>query len=286
MNKSQIKSHVAKIMVALGGFVTVAESCDKRVYTPLGSENFAKDRLLGDSLLPVNVYLSDDINVEGMIQFAQDVLSKPDFKEVFYRNPKQVLSEYGIESYDIDSPQIQVILASADPDVQQKIADKDFKGYLHILEQKNYLQTDVVRFMLATMDAGLQIDTKSADVTYGCVLVIPVVLGAVLVLAVALALVVAGYVDVVAYTELTTRGASIDDIPILSEDAVTLYLDQTKSLETKDLTEAEYVSRIREILGESNITDDPETANTLFQYGCGTAEHLIDDLSKEQNDNR
>lgn len=83
-----------------------------------------------------------------------------------------------------------------------------------------------------------------------------------------------------------SAAASIDDIPILSEDAVTLYLDQTKSLETKDLTEAEYVSRIREILGESNITDDPETANTLFQYGCGTAEHLIDDLSKEQNDNR
>lgn len=281
MNKNQINNHIAKIMIALGGFATVAESCDKNTFIPLGSENFAKDHLSGESLLPVSVYLSDEINVAGMILFAQDVISKPDFKQIFYNNPQQVLSEYGIEFYDIESPQIQVILASADPDVQKKIDEKDFKGYLHVLEQKNYLQTEVVRQMIATMDAGMPIDTKAIDPTYGCVLMIPVVLGAAVVVAVAAAWVVAAWAHVAAYTDIAVSGATGEDLPILSEDAIMLYLDQTKSLDTKDLTEDEYLAVIRDIFSETNITDDPETANKLFQYGCGTAEHLINKLSNE-----
>lgn len=281
MNKDQIRNHIAKVMLALGGFATVAESCNKQAFTPLGCENFAQDQLLGESLLPINIYLPDDINVEGMIQFAQDVLSKPNFKQVFYKDPQRIMSEYGIGSYDVDSPQIQVILASADPDVQDKINEHDFKGYLHVLEQKNYLQTDVVRQMLAVMDAGLPIDTKAIDPSYGCVLMIPVVLGAAVVVAVAAAWIVAAWAHVAAYTELTIRGSAIEDIPILSEDAITLYMDQSKSLDTMDLTEEEYVSLIREILGEANLTEDPDAANALFQYGCGTAEHLINELSNE-----
>ena len=133
--------------------------------------------------------------------------------------------------------------------------------------------------MIATMDAGMPIDTKAIDPTYGCVLMIPVVLGAAVVVAVAAAWVVAAWAHVAAYTDIAVSGATGEDLPILSEDAIMLYLDQTKSLDTKDLTEDEYLAVIRDIFSETNITDDPETANKLFQYGCGTAEHLINKLS-------
>lgn len=268
-------------MLALGGVATVTESCNKEFLTPLYSKDFAEDKDSGQSLLPMNVYLPDGININGMIQFSRDALSKPNFKQAFYSNPKEVLSQYGIESYDIDSPQIQVILASVDPDVQKKIKDRDFKGYLHILEQKKYLQTEVVRQLTTTINKGIPMDTKSIEDTYDCVLMIPIVLGAAAIVAVAAAMMVATWAHVATYTDLVINGDSKDGLPILSEEAIMLYLDETKNLNTKDITEEEYIAIIRDIFSGTNITNNPETANKLFQYGCGTTEYLINNSTNE-----
>lgn len=285
MSKNQIKTHVAKVLFALGSLSTVAESCSKTAFMPLSSSNFAADQKYGDSLLPVGVYLPEGYNIDGIIRFAQDVVNKPGFKNSFYKNPELVLKQYGIESYDPSSPQIQIILASADPEVMKMIEKHDFRGYLHVLEEKNYLQTETVQKFISIMDSTDPNTKSQMEAELGCVLTIPIALAIAVVVAVEVAWVAAVWAHVVAKVDLAVQAYSIAEMSMLKENAITLYLDQSRKLGTLDISEDKYISAIREAFSDGNITNDEEDANKLFQYGCGAAKHLIEELqNKETNE--
>ena len=63
----------------------------------------------------------------------------------------------------------------------------------------------------------------------------------------------------------------------MTDDAINLYLDETKSLNTIEMDEEEYVSAVREVILNANVSDDPATNNTLFQLGCGTVGNILNE---------
>ena len=242
----------------------------------VNSDNFAKDQDEGLQMLPVDLYLSEEVNLNGILEFTNDVMSKPDFVQKFYENPEGILKKYGIEEFDKDSPQIQIILAGADPDVLKAIKDNNFKAYLQILEEKNYLQSDFIQQMNRMVDNDFLKTKAYEEVRTNFVLTIPVAIAAAVVVVVAAAVSVAAWAHIAAMTDLFIRAASSDGELLLEDDALTLYVDKSKSLDTIDINEEEYVSEIRKIILNAEVSNDPETNNKLFQVACGTAEHKIE----------
>ena len=92
MNTNDFKTHVAKIFIAIGGVATTTVSCELLPYSE-NSDNFAKDQDEGLQMLPVDLYLSEEVNLNGILEFTNDVMSKPDFVQKFYENPEGILKK-------------------------------------------------------------------------------------------------------------------------------------------------------------------------------------------------
>lgn len=273
MKKKSIKMHLAKVFIALGGTTTIAASCN--VTPSVGYENFAEDLDEGLQLLPIEVYMPEEVDIQGIVEFARDAMINPNFKEKFHRNPEGLLKQYGIEYFDKNSAQIQLLLAGSDPEIIEAIRQNDFHLYLSLLEKKNYLQSDVVVRINNMFKDGVVPTRAYNDEALNFVLAIPIVLAAAAVVVVAAAWAVAAWAHIATSTDIFTTGYA--DSTLLTDDAINLYLDETKSLNTIEMDEEEYVSAVREVILNANVSDDPATNNTLFQLGCGTVGNILNE---------
>lgn len=291
------KQHIAKVLLLVGGTATVAESCnpDRLLYT---QQDFAKDDDCGPSLIPVKLYVDDNVNVAGILKFVNDVLSVPSIREDFSKTPNAVLAEYGLGSFDRDDPQMQILMAMADKDIQQSIEEKDFTKYLSLLERKDLLQSDVIKqvnVLLRDDDIKNKVNlmTKSDIVSEDPGIIVGgVVVAAVVVVTVALWVAVgvqvaAGVQWAAAIQALAEVHAAVHfatclwtnggDVILPEDTAIELFIDSSKDINTFEITEEEYVTQIREFMLDSEELNGRNDVNTLFQLACGTTENILSD---------
>ena len=273
MRKDTLKLHISKTFIALGCVSMVAESCTS--YYPVSSEDFAKDDDEGAALLPLDVYVPESVSLSGIASFSRDIINDTGLLERFYKNPAQTLESYGISYFDKDSTQIQMLLASADPDVLSCISNGDFRGYLNVLKEKNYLQSDVVKQLQQALNNPTSDMDSPTSLGEGESLI---VIGAVLILVVAAVGILAAVTTVV-YTSVEIAGSEDESEP--EDSAINLYIDKSKSIGTLDMSETDYVSHVRKIIEGLNITANGETMERLFQLCLGTANHFITNLENK-----
>lgn len=286
MKKDDLKMHAAKIFVALGGISTVAASCNKDVLS-CGMESFTSDEDEGISLLPIDLMVSENVNIQGMVDFAKDVIASNELQQQFNANPTAVLEQYHISQFDARSPQIQVLFAMGDSEVLSAIRKNDFDAYLNIMEKKQYLQSDMIKKIKKQMEQGISIDqTKAVLQTEDCIVGVPVILF----VAAAIVIVVAIEVGIAIDLGVTVRGAesltksslkeitgyNLDASSIIHDDAITIYVDKSKSLKTIEIGEEEYVTEIREKIASLDCINDIDEEE-VFQITCGTIEHLLNE---------
>ena len=173
--------------------------------------------------------------------------------------------------------------------------EKDFKKYLRILERKGLLQSDIITNLNSILKednllSNVQYQTKGdttqrIDTTTNFVV-------SVVALVVALAWVAAGVrlavgiqwaaavqaaaaVHAVAYLATYVKTAGPEKEMILEDEAITLYIDKTKDIDTIKMGEEKYIEDIREFMKTTDGLKDREDINTLFQIACGTSEMIM-----------
>lgn len=298
--KKLTKQHVAKMLLLVGGSSAVAESClpNNLLFT---QKDFAKDNEQGIALMPFSVYVDKSVNIQGVLSFVHDVTTDSGTCEKFSNNPESVLKSYGINSFDKNDYQLQLLMAMADKDIQKTIKEKDFTQYLSLLESKNLLQSDVIQqinYILhnETIKKQLlsatksEVDSEEVIVT-GAIAVAAVVIVAValwvtvgvrLVAAIQWGAAVQALAEIQAavhfashlYTYTETQG--ISDGVFIEDNAINLFVDQSKDISTFELGEDEYVTKIRDFMLQTDELNGRDDLNTLFQLACGTTEKYLD----------
>lgn len=294
--KKQIKEHIAKILLLVGTSSIVAESCipNEILYT---QNDFAKDSKLGATLLPIHIYIDERVNINGILSFVNDVLSDPYICKEFSKHPDIVLAKYGLDGLDKEDPQLQILVAMADSDIQKCIKEQNLTQYLSTLESKNLLQSDLIQHINSVLRNGdlkkqLELLTKSDEsIVVDAALVVPTVVvvafavwvtvGIRLVAAVQWGAAVQALAEIHAAVHLSTRfytyTTGADELHLVEDQALELYIDYSKDISMPETEEEEYIKEIREFMVETDELNSREDINTLFQLACGTTEKFLND---------
>lgn len=293
--KNNTKQHIAKIFLLLGSSASLVESCTFDL-PPLNQKNFAPDLDYGPQMLPIKLYVENEDYVNNVLKFTNDIINDKELLDRFSKNPEKTLGEeYGITRIDTNDTQIQILIATADTEIQDAMREKDFKKYLRILERKGLLQSDIITNLNSILKednllSNVQYQTKGdttqrIDTTTNFVV-------SVVALVVALAWVAAGVrlavgiqwaaavqaaaaVHAVAYLATYVKTAGPEKEMILEDEAITLYIDKTKDIDTIKMGEEKYIEDIREFMKTTDGLKDREDINTLFQIACGTSEMIM-----------
>ena len=293
--KNNTKQHIAKIFLLLGSSASLVESCTFDL-PPLNQKNFASDLDYGPQMLPIKLYVENEDYVNNVLKFTNDIINDKELLDRFSKNPEKTLGEeYGITRIDTNDTQIQILIATADTEIQDAMREKDFKKYLRILERKGLLQSDIITNLNSILKednllSNVQYQTKGdttqrIDTTTNFVV-------SVVALVVALAWVAAGVrlavgiqwaaavqaaaaVHAVAYLATYVKTAGPEKEMILEDEAITLYIDKTKDIDTIKMGEEKYIEDIREFMKTTDGLKDREDINTLFQIACGTSEMIM-----------
>lgn len=133
--KTLTKQHVAKMLLLVGGSSTVAESClpNNLLFT---QKDFAKDNEQGIALMPFSVYVDKSVNIQGVLSFVHDVTTDSGTCEKFSNNPESVLKSYGINSFDKNDYQLQLLMAMADKDTKNHQGERFYSISIIVGKQK------------------------------------------------------------------------------------------------------------------------------------------------------
>ena len=85
----------------------------------------------------------------------------------------------------------------------------------------------------------------------------------------------AAAVHAVAYLATYVKTAGPEKEMILEDEAITLYIDKTKDIDTIKMGEEKYIEDIREFMKTTDGLKDREDINTLFHIACGTSEMIM-----------
>lgn len=292
--KNNTKQHIAKMFLLLGSSATLVESCTFDL-PPLNQKNFAPDLDYGPQMLPIKLYVENEDYVKNVLEFTNDIITDKELLNRFGKNPEKILGEYGITRIDTNDTQIQILIATADTEIQDAMREKDFKKYLHILERKGLLQSDIITNLNSILkednllshvqyqtkgDTNQRIDTTTNFVVSVVALVVAlawVAAGVRLAVGIqwAAAVQAAAAVHAVAYLATYVKTAGPEKEMILEDEAITLYIDKTKDIDTIKMGEEEYIEDIREFMKTTDGLKDREDINTLFQIACGTSEMIM-----------
>lgn len=292
--KQSTKQHISKIFVLLGGISVGVESCTLDYLPPVTQSDFAKDQDEGQALLPLEIYVGETDAIDGIIKFANDIIFNEGLARRFNKAPELVLSEYGITHWDKTSPQIQLILACGDQEIQEAMQKNDFKKYLQLLEEKELLQSDLIVQLnqayrndnIMNMIGSMTKSNSVVSEEIGLVVVTVALVAAVVWVAAAIRLAAAvqwaaavqaaAAVHAYAYVGSITKVYANSNILSVEDEAITLYQDTSKDINTIELGEEEYVSEIRDFMRTNDILRERSDLNTLFQIACGTTEKIIE----------
>lgn len=292
--KNSTKQHISKIFVLLGGFSIGVESCTLDYMSPVTQADFVEDKEEGQALLPIEIYVGDTASIEGIVKFANDIILNEGLKQRFNKSPDLVLNEYGITHWDKTSPQIQLILACGDMEIQDAMQKNDFKKYLQLLEEKELLQSDlIVQLNHAFKDENIMSKLSnltrdnsvvSEEIAFVVVTVALVAAAVWVAAAIRLAAAVqwvaavqaAAAVHAYAYVGTITKVSGSANVLSVDDEAIMLYQDTSKDINTIEYGEEVYVSEIRDFMTTSDVLREREDLNTLFQIACGTTEKLIE----------
>jgi hypothetical protein len=157
--KKNIKSHCRDIMLSIGAGSVLLTSCvQPYVVEEFTQSNFAKNEDIGQDLIPLDVYLSDEEMqyIQFIQSFAKDIFTYPELAAEFSKNPNSILEKYDVKGLDVDinNPEIQIALAFGDKEIVESIKDKNITKFLNLLEEKNLLQNSTTKLFNAIVKKG------------------------------------------------------------------------------------------------------------------------------------
>ena len=171
------KSHIQKIISLLTSSSILFTSCGGdnliSIFNQDEKFNFNRDKFATNTesieLIPLDIYLSEkDIKEITFIhKFSKDIIKNPELVSNFIANPNSILSQYNINDIEIDlnSEEIQLLIALGDKDIHKAIQAKDLKTFLFLLQKKGLLQNDIIEGMtqITTNYNKGKITTRSGD---------------------------------------------------------------------------------------------------------------------------
>lgn len=291
------KEKLKKLVSILTSSSILLSSCSSglRIEEPVDgrldfkSDNFANDTLDGSGRLSLRSFITADKEkiISGCRKLATDLYDNPSLAHKLKNYPEVVLASYGLSTidFDVNSVEMQVLLALGDSEIVAALESKDFIKYLKLLRQKEILLDESLkRIDLTVLDNasallkstdGSLVDNQSVDAELNSLVFICAVAVLIYVVGATIAAVeVAGYFHFALSAKFASPDKKKENIEKASP-SLSLFIDKTPVVMTDDIRIKNELNEFKEYL---------QNNSELSQAEIEDISNIIANLSFENQD--
>ena len=142
----------------LAGSILASSCTDPRIFS---EKVIVSD--IGVSAIKINFSKEEIVYFKFLDKLAADIVKSPEIAKEFSQNPQQFLRSSGFDrELSLDEQMLNIVLALADEDIQKAIENKDIKGFIRLLNEKNLISIDASSNLSAEFYNNLSDQEKKA----------------------------------------------------------------------------------------------------------------------------
>lgn len=275
------------LLSSCSGGLRIEEPVDGRLN--FKRDNFADDTLDGSGRLSLRSFITADKEkiIYGCRKLASDLYDNPSLAHKLKSYPEVVLANYGLSTieFDLNSVEMQVLLALGDSEIVAALESQDFIKYLKLLQQKQILLDESLeRIDLSVLDNasallkstdGSLVEKQNVDAELNSLVFICAVAVLIYVVGATIAAVeVAGYFHFALSAKFASPDRKKDNIAMVSP-SLSLFIDKTPVVMTDDISIKNDLNEFKEYLRNNS---------ELSQAEIEDISNIIANLSIENQD--